>query len=409
MKKLGLTTNLLHSDRWGGIEHGSLHKPLHTSVAFGYEKASDLADVFQNKVPGYAYARQANPTVTALEKKITAMEGGVGSICFASGMAGISGLFSTLLRKGDHLVASSFLFGNTASLMSTYALLGIEVTYVDATEVENVKKALRPNTRMVFAETIANPATQVADLAGIGDLCKEKKLIFVVDNTMTSPYLFLPKRVGATFSVHSLTKSIGGHGDALGGSITDLGEYDWSAYPHIFDLYKKGDPSGWALMQVRKKGLRDFGGSLSADNAHRISVGAETLVLRLERACANARALAEFLSKHPMVKTVHYPGLGHHPQYDRAATLFLHSGTLLSFVLANDVDPLPVMDRLEIVISSSNLGDNRTLAIPVAKTIFFELGLEKRQEMGIDESLIRVSVGIEDFADLREDFARALA
>lgn len=409
MKKVGLTTNLLHSDRWGGIEHGSLHKPLHTSVAYGYDKASDLADVFQNKVPGYAYARQANPTVTSLEKKITSMEEGVGTVCFATGMAAIAGIFSTLLRKGDHLVASAYLFGNTSSLMSTYELLGIELSFVDATDAANVKKAIRPNTKMVFVETIANPVTQVADLVAIGELCKEKKLIYVVDNTMTSPYLFIPKRVGASFSVNSLTKSIGGHGDALGGAVTDLGEYDWSTYPHIFDLYKKGDPKTWALMQIRKKGLRDYGGSLSPDNAHRISVGAETLALRLDRACSNAKALAEYLSKHPKVKHVYYPGLPQHPEHDRANTLFLQSGALLSFVLADGLDPLVAMDKLEIVISSSNLGDNRTLAIPVAKTIFFELGAEKRKEMGIDESLIRVSVGIEDFPDLRDDFAKALS
>ncbi|MBL8993921.1 MAG: aminotransferase class I/II-fold pyridoxal phosphate-dependent enzyme, partial [Spirochaetia bacterium] len=337
------------------------------------------------------------------------MEEGVGTICFATGMAAIAGLFSTLLRKGDHLVASSYLFGNTASLMSTYELLGIELTFVDATDAANVRKAIRPATKMVFVETIANPVTQVADLVAIGELCREKKLIYVVDNTMTSPYLFIPKRVGAAFSVNSLTKSIGGHGDALGGAVTDLGEFDWGSYPHIFDLYKKGDPKTWALMQIRKKGLRDFGGSLSPDNAHRISVGAETLALRLDRACSNAKALAEYLSKHPKVKHVYYPGLADHPEHDRADTLFLQSGALLSFVLVDGLDPLEAMDKLEIVISSSNLGDNRTLAIPVAKTIFFELGAEKRKEMGIDESLIRVSVGIEDFPDLRDDFARALS
>jgi O-acetylhomoserine (thiol)-lyase len=407
-KKPGITTTLLHSDRRGGAEHGSLHKPIHTSIAYGYEKAEDLAAVFQNRKKGYAYARQANPTVTAVETKVTALEQGVGTICFGTGMAALGALMLAFLRKGDHIVASRYLFGNTASLLGTLDLAGVEVSFADATEAGLVESALRPETKFVLAETIANPVTQIADLAGIGELCRARGLIYVVDNTLTSGCLFLPKDVHATFSVNSLSKHFGGHGDALGGSVTDLGTFDWSKYPNIHDLYKTGEPKQWALLQLRKKGLRDFGGTLSPDAAHSLSIGSETLALRLERACDNAQKLAEALAGNPKVRKVHYPGLPGHPQYERTKKLFCRPGTLLSFELHDASETFTVLDRLKVAIISSNLGDARTLVIPVAQTIFWELGAEKRRDMGIAESLVRVSVGIEDTEDLLEDFGQAL-
>jgi O-acetylhomoserine (thiol)-lyase len=407
-RKLGLTTTLLHSDRRGGPEHGSLHKPIHTSIAYGYEKAEDLAAVFQNRKKGYAYARQANPTVSAVEAKVTALEGGVGTVCFGTGMAALGGLLLSLLRKGDHIVASRFLFGNTASLLNTLDRIGVAVTFTDATEARNVGDALRPETRMVLVETIANPVTQVADLAGIGDLCRARGLIYIVDNTLTSGFLFPAAGVHATFSVNSLSKYFGGHGDALGGAVTDLGTLDWTKSPHILDLYKTGDAAFWALLQLRKKGLRDFGGTLAPEAAHNLSVGSETLALRLERACDNAQKLAELLAGHPKVSRAHYPGLPAHPQFARTRALFRRPGALLSFELKDAAETFAVLDRLKLGIISSNLGDARTLVIPVAQTIYWELGAEKRRDMGIAESLVRVSVGIEDAEDLLEDFAQAL-
>ena len=233
----GFTTTILHSDRQKGIEHGSLHKPIHTSVAFGYTDARQLASVFQGKEPGFRYGRQGNPTVSALEEKVTRMEDGVATICFATGMGAIGALFQALLKAGDHVVSSSFLFGNTNSLWQTVAGQGVGVAFVDATDVANVEAALTPETRVVFVETIANPRTQVADMARIGQLCKARGILFVVDNTMTTPYLFRPKAVGAGLVVNALTKSIGGHGIALGGSLTDTGEYDWTAFPNIAANY----------------------------------------------------------------------------------------------------------------------------------------------------------------------------
>ncbi|SFC96654.1 cystathionine gamma-synthase family protein [Massilia yuzhufengensis] len=406
--KYGFTTTIVHNDRRKTVEQGSLHKPVHTSVAFGYNDARQLASVFQGKEPGFRYGRQGNPTVSALEDKISKMEDGVGTLCFATGMGAIGALFQALLKSGDHIVSSSFLFGNTNSLWQTVAGQGVDVAFVDATAVANVEAALTPHTRMVFVETIANPRTQVADLARIGQLCRERGILYVVDNTMTTPYLFRPKAVGAGLVVNSLTKSIGGHGNALGGALTDTGLFDWSAYPHIAPNFRKQPPQAQGLAQLRAKALRDFGAALGPEAAHHIAVGAETLALRMERTSSNALALARMLEADERVAAVHYPGLASHPQHGIAQELFRTGGSLLSFELVDAIDCFDYLNRLQLGIPASNLGDTRTLVIPVAHTIFFEMGAERRASMGIAESLIRVSVGIEDTEDLLADFRNAL-
>jgi len=407
-KTYGFTTTILHNDRHKPIEHGSLHKPIHTSVAFGYTDARQLASVFQGKEPGFRYGRQGNPTISALEDKVSKMEDGVATLCFGTGMAAIGALFQALLKAGDAIVSSSFLFGNTNSLWQTVAGQGVDVSFVDATDVAHVEAALTPNTRMVFVETIANPRTQVADLARIGELCRERRILYVVDNTMTSPWLFRPKSVGAGLVVNSLTKSIGGHGIALGGALTDTGLFDWSAYPNIAPNFRKQPAQAQGMAQLRAKALRDFGASLGPEAAHHIAVGAETLALRMTRTCANALALATMLEADERVAKVHYPGLASHPQHGIVTSLFRAGGSLLSFELHESIDPFDYLNRLQLAIPASNLGDNRTLVIPVAHTIFFEMGAERRASMGIAESLIRVSVGIEDTDDLVEDFRQAL-
>lgn len=405
----GFTTRIVHSDRQQAIEHGSLHKPVHATVAYGYADARDLAAAFQGTRPGYTYGRQVNPTVDALQEKITTMEQGVQSVCFATGMAAIGTTIFALLKAGDHLVSSSFLFGNTNSLFNSFIAHGIDVTFVDATDVGAVAEAIRPNTRMVFVETIANPRTQVTALEEIGLLCRDQGLVYFVDNTMTSPYLFQPRLVDASLVISSLTKYVGGHGNALGGAVTEMGAFDWSSFPNIYDTYKKGAVSGWGITQIKKKGLRDFGASLGPEAAHHLAVGSETLALRMERQCANALAMCRYLEAHDQVGAVYYPGLASHPQHERARELFRHPGALFSFELDAGVDVWRFLNALDVIVSSSNLGDNRTLAIPVAHTIYFEMGPERRASMGIEDSLIRISVGIEEETDLIGDLEQAFA
>lgn len=404
----GFTSAIVHSDRRAAVEHGSLHKPVHATVAYGYDDARDLVAVFQGKRAGYSYGRQVNPTVEALETKLNRMERGLASVCFGTGMAAIGTTIFALLRRGDHLVSSSFLFGNTNSLLNSFAAHGIEVSFVDATDAAFVAAEIRPETKLVFVETIANPRTQIADLAGIGQLCSERGLVYVVDNTMTSPYLFQPVDVQASLVVNSLTKYIGGHGNALGGAVTELGNYDWRRFDNIYPEYRGTETAKWGITQIKKKGLRDFGAALGPEAAHHIAIGAETLALRLTRQCSTAQQLCEMLDAHPLVAKVYYPGLPQHPEHERARSLFRHPGGLFSFELVDSVDTFEFLNALQVVVKSSNLGDNRTLAIPVAHTIYYEMGPERRASMGIGDSLIRISTGIEDHEDLLRDFHQAL-
>jgi O-acetylhomoserine (thiol)-lyase len=415
MKAKGFTTRSLHADRLlntaklGTPEHGSMHKPIHTSVAYSYENSSELVETFQGKRPGYAYARQSNPTTDALEFKLLDMEGGgAGCVAFSTGMAAIGALQQALLVPGDHVVATRFLFGNTNSMLLSWERFGIEVSRIDPTQPEELSEAITEKTKLVFVETIANPVTQVADLKRLGEICKKKGVLYVVDSTMTSPFLVQPREYGADIIIHSLTKFIGGHGNAMGGALIDTGLFDWTRFANIQEIYKKGESQGWGVLQIRKKSLRDYGASLSATSAHAISVGIDTLGLRQERSSKNALAIAEYLEKNPKVSKVFYPGLKSHPQHELAMELYGCGGALLSFELEKGWDCLGLLDQLELIASSSNLGDNRSLGIPVAHTIFFEMGPERRKDMGIGDSMIRLSIGIEDTEDLLTDFQEAM-
>jgi len=404
----GFTSRIVHHDRRQGFTDGPVHAPIYNSVPYGYETTEGLIDVFQGNAVGHAYARQSTPTIDSLQSMITQAEQAVGTIVFATGMAALSAAFFALLKQGDHLIASKYLFGNTHSLLTTLENFGIEVSFVDTTDAEQVKQAKRDNTLMVFAETIANPGTQIADLAAIGDWCEAQGLVFFVDNTITSPYLFNPKTVKAGLVMNSLSKYFSGHGTVLGGAITDTGCYDWQEYPNIFTAYRKGDVKKWALTQVKKKALRDMGGTLSSDGAYQIAVGAETMALRMDRACSNALALANLLNRHDKVAKVYYPGLAEHPQHHQAKQLFKHFGAILSFDLQPQYDSATLLNNIDLVINATHLGDNRTLALPMASTIFYEMGPQNRQQFGIGDQMIRVSVGIEDCDDLIAAFQAGL-
>ncbi|MBU2883272.1 cystathionine gamma-synthase family protein [Psychrosphaera sp. B3R10] len=404
----GFTTDTVHHDRLLNPDSGAVHYPIVNSVLFGYDNPQDLVDIFQGKQAGHAYARQSTPTTDALQSLITQMEGGTSSLVFASGMAAISTLFFTLLKAGDHVVASRFLFGNTPSLLNTFKRFGIEATLVDVTDVALVEAEIKDNTKFVFTETIANPVTQIADLSAIGALCKKRNIPFVVDNTMTPSYLFKAKEVGASLITCSLTKYVSGHGTVTAGAVIETGQYNWQDFSNILDSFRHLKSEAQVMTQIKKKGLRDFGACLSSDSAQMIAVGAETMALRMDRACSNALALAEYLAQHPKIAKVYYPGLAGHPQHELAKKHFKHFGAIVSFDPVADIDPVKLLSELTTVISATHLGDNRTLALPVAQTIFWEMGIENRQRAGISENMIRMSVGIEDEKDLIADFSNAL-
>lgn len=411
MKNKGFTTRLVHADRTlNSPQDGAVHFPTSNSVLFEYDDVNDLIDVFQGKKIGHVYSRSSSSSNTALQNIINDLEGGVGAVTFSTGMSAISSSLLSLLKAGDHIVVSQFLFGNTRSLMDTLLNLGIEVSFVDTTNINSVEAAISDNTRIVFTETIANPVTQVADLAAIGQLCITHKLVFMVDNTMTPSFIFDAKAVHASLLVCSLTKYIAGHGNVLGGSIVDTGLYDWEQFPNIFPLYKKGDPEQWGLTQIRKKGLRDLGATLPPSSAQQISIGLETMALRIQRSCQNTLRLSTYLHSHPKVENVYYPGLADHPQHYIARELFKgHYGGTFSLDLKPGLDINMFLNSLNMVITATHLGDTRTLALPVASTIFYENGERERAKMGIGDGMIRFSVGIEDIDDLVADFEQSFA
>ncbi|PID50705.1 MAG: hypothetical protein CR991_00085 [Proteobacteria bacterium] len=402
------STQILHADRKDSLQYGELHAPVYRNIAYHYDQSADIAAVFQGNKKGYTYGRQTNPSLTALEKKISMLEGGLDSVLFASGMAAISSMLFALLQQGDQVIASSYLFGNTRSLLESFIRFGIELVFVDTTDVKHVEQRLNEKTKLVFLETLANPRTQISDLKRIGELCLSKGILYVVDNTMTSPALFQPKQVQAGLIINSLSKYIGGHGACLGGSLTETGLFDWSQFSNIAEIYRKYPVASQGLMQIRKKGLRDMGGTLSPDSANLLALGLETLTLRMATINRNALAIAQFLANHPLIQQVYYPGLAQHPQHQRATTLFASYGGLMSFELVEHIDLNQFIDRLQYFVCSSNLGDNRSLVIPVAQTIFYEIGSQKRKEMAISEQLIRLSVGIEPLDDLLADLDQAL-
>ncbi len=337
------------------------------------------------------------------------MENGVATACFTTGMGAIGTMLFALLRAGDHFVSSAFLFGNTNSLFASFANHGVDVTFVDATSVDAVAAAIRPNTRLVFVETIANPRTQVADLEAIGELCRSRNLVYVVDNTMTSPYLFQPNTVGASIVVNALTKYIAGHGNVLGGSLTEQGHYDWQTFtehrtgiPHResaavgFDADpEKRAARLWRVARRRKRRTT----SRSARRRWRCaSSGSATTRGRWWPRSSGTRVCRRcFIRDSRRIRNTNSP-----------RGCFAIRVRCSAFELDGAIDVFDFLNRLDVVIKSSNLGDNRTLAIPVAHTIYYEMGAQRRASMGIADSLIRISVGIEDTADLLADFEQAL-
>ena len=390
MTKKGLNTDNLHSDRADEPEHGVLHKPVHTSVAYGYDKAKHLAEVFQGKRQGYNYGRQLNPTVTALQKRITKMEAGLSSVGFSTGMAAISSTMLALLKTGDHVISSSFLFGNTNSFFETLKRLGIEVSFVDATQAKFVEEAVRENTKIVFTETIANPVTQVADLVGIGQVCKDKNLVYIVDNTMTSPFSFKPKNVGASLIINSLTKYIGGHSDLIAGAAS--GKTD-------------------AVARIRE--YRHFlGGMADPNTCWMLMRSMETLAIRVRHQQDVAEQVFAHVRNHPKVQRFISAWPVDLPDGEKAIAeeQMLGGGAMAAFEVAGGrAGAFRVLNALKHFQLAVSLGSTESLAEHPASMTHAGVPPEVKAQYGISEGLIRISVGIERPEDLIADLDQAFA
>jgi O-acetylhomoserine (thiol)-lyase len=339
------------------------------------------------------------------------LENGIGSIVTSSGMAAITSVVLTLAKQGHHIVSSNSLFGGTYSFFNkTIKEFGIKTTFVDPCDHKQIVDAIRPETRAIFIETIGNPKMDVPDISMIAEIAEKNEIPLVVDSTVTSPYLIKPKDFGANIVIHSTSKFINGHGNSIGGVLVDCGNFDWNSprFEHFREYYEKFGVLAF-LAKARKEVFRDFGPCMSPNNAFLISSGLETLSLRMQKHCLNAKALAEFLNEHNKIKQVNFPGLNGNKFYSIASKQFKSlCGSLLTFRLKDKESCFKFIDSLKLACNLANLGDTKTLVIHPASTICVEFNEEERKKMGVTEDLVRVSVGIEYADDIIADFKQAL-
>ncbi|MCK4849754.1 MAG: O-acetylhomoserine aminocarboxypropyltransferase/cysteine synthase [Phycisphaerae bacterium] len=390
---------------------GATATPIFQTISYAYRSAEELAEVFAGTAPGYIYTRIANPTTYALERRLTQLEDGIGSLVCSSGMAAITCILAGLLHAGDHILSAAGIFGGTVSLFkNTFGRFGVETTLVDAGDTEQFAKNIRKNTRLIFIETIGNPRMDVPDIPAIAEIAHQAGIPLVVDNTLTTPVLIRPKDWGADIVVHSTTKFINGHGNSIGGVIIDTGNFSWEEGPFkdIRTLAEKAGELAF-LGHLRNLIYRDLGCCASAFNSFLTLTSLETLPGRMERHCANAALLAEYFGKHPKVRWVNYPGLPSSQFHGRVQKLFGgHGGGLLTFGLASREAAFKFINATKLAQNLANLGDAKTLVIHPSSTIFHEFPLDEQKAMGVTEDMVRVSVGIEDFDDIESDFAQAL-
>ncbi len=391
--------------------NGATAVPIYQTVSYAYKTAQELADAFEGKSPGYVYTRIANPTTTALEIRLAELEDGIGCIATSSGMAAVASAVMGLVRAGDQIVAAAGIFGGTVSLFErTLGRFGVKTTFVDVADTKNFENAINPRTKVIFVETIGNPRMDVPDMRAIGEIAHKANIPLVVDNTVTTPVLFRPGKFGADIVVHSTSKFINGHGTAIGGAIIDTGSYNWRKGA-FDDIRKLSDKVGQLafLLHLRNLIYRDLGGCPAPMNSFLILQGLETLPVRMLKHCENAKRLAEFLQTHPKVSWVNYPGLANNPFHTRVAALFGGcGGGLLTFGLGDKQKTFRFIDALRLAKNLANLGDAKTLVVHPASTIFHEFSGDQQRAMGVTEDLVRVSVGIEDFEDIRADFGQAI-
>ncbi len=396
--------------------------PIYQTSSYLFENSEHAARLFALEEEGYIYTRIMNPTTEVLEKRVAKLEGGVGALAFASGMSAITAGCLTLLGSGDHIVASSGLYGGTYTLFSqTFPQkMGIDVTFIETDEPDEFKRAIKGNTKLLYTETLGNPRLTVPDIKAISDVAHAEGIPMMVDNTMATPALCRPIEHGADIVVHSLTKYLGGHGNSIGGILVDSGKFDWAGSGK-FTEFVQPDPAYHGLSftehfgeaayvaRARVRMLRDMGGCISPFNSFLILQGIETLPLRMGRHCENAFELAEYLSEQPQVSWVNYPGLPDHPSHQTAVKYLDRFGAMIGFGVKGGAQAgKSFIDNLVNISHLANIGDARTLAIHPAGTTHQQLSDEEKKQSGVTDDFVRLSVGIEDVEDLKEEIANAL-
>lgn len=409
-------TNALHAGHDVTKNAGTRAVPIYQTTSYVFNNSDHAANLFGLAEAGFIYTRLNNPTNDILEQRLAKLESGIGAVVTASGTAAISTALLTLLKAGDHIVASNSLYGGTYNLLNvTLPRLGITTTFVDPSNPENFLNAAQENTRVFFAESLGNPKLDVLDLKAISKAAQTYKVPFIVDNTVATPFLLNPIEHGANIVIHSLTKYIGGNGTSLGGVIIDAGNFDWSngKFPeftkpsagyHGLKYYEVLGAASF-IAKVRIEGLRDLGASLSPFNAFQIIQGLETLAIRIKKHSENALELAKWLQKRPEVAWVNYPGLISSKYYDLAQE-YLPEGQsgIVTFGLKGGYEAAKkVADETQFFSLLANIGDTKSLIIHPASTTHQQLSEEQQITTGVTKDLIRLSVGLEDIEDLKAD------
>jgi O-acetylhomoserine (thiol)-lyase len=404
----GFETRALHGNGVHRDDRNGIRFPVYSGVAFDFASAEDMESAFTYRKPAHSYSRITNPTVEHLEGKLTLLEAAFGTIALSSGMAAITNTVLCLLRRGENLIASKFLFGNTYSLLNTtIAALGIETRFVDLNDPEAIRSAIDGQTRLILTETIANPQMVVPDFSALADIAADHNLILAVDGTVTTPFLFKAKEFGVHIVVHSTTKFISGGATSVGGAIVDLGVFDWGKCPALADYHKFGKSA--FLARLRMEVYRNFGSCLAPQSAYLQILGLETLALRVRASCENCLQIARYLAGRKEIETVNYPGLEDSPGYAAARKYFAgYFGGVLSFEVADREMAFRFINRLRLIRRATNINDNKTLIIHPASTIYADYTAAQRTAMTISDKMIRLSVGIESIRDLIDDIDQAL-
>lgn len=409
-------TKALHSGHDVALTQGTRAVPIYQSTAYMFNDADHAANLFALAEPGYIYTRLNNPTNDILEQRLAALEGGIASVVTASGTSAISTALLVLLKAGDHIVASSSLYGGTYNLLSvTLPRLGITTTFVDPSDTANFSEAVQDNTRLFFAESLGNPKLDVLDLEAISKQAKAAKVPFMVDNTVATPSLLNPIKHGANIVIHSLTKYINGNGTSMGGVIIDAGTFDWSNgnFPEFTEpsagyhglVYHDALGAAAYIAKVRIEGLRDHGAALSPTNAFQIIQGLETLDIRMQKHSQNALELAKWLENNEKVTWVNYPGL-ESSKYNKLADQYLSDGQsgIVTFGVKGGFESAKTIANETALFSLlANIGDSKSLIIHPASTTHQQLNADEQKSTGVTSDLIRLSVGLENIEDLKAD------